>query len=89
MSDHDPTFGHVCNLEKPLGAIRRLADALVMMTETVEEPHGSAMNEIVHTLLGHVGDLDKQYRVLFQLHHPNRERFEREGWPAEGADDGR
>ena len=39
------------------------------------------MNAIIHTLLGHIGDLDGVYSTLFRLHHPSRERFEREGWP--------
>ena len=60
MSDRDATYAHVCRLEPPLGAIKRLGDALAMITETIEEPGASAMNEILHTLLGHVAEIDKE-----------------------------
>jgi len=77
----DPTYGHVCRMDYPRASIRNLATALALITETIEEVDASAMNAIIHTLLGHIGDLDGVYSTLFRLHHPSRERFEREGWP--------
>jgi hypothetical protein len=32
-----------------------------------------------------VQELEKTHAYFFQLHHPDRERFEREGWPTEQA----
>ena len=65
----------------PLGAVRRFADAVALITETIEEPGASAINEVVHTMLGHISLLDDLHSALFRLHHPNREQFERDGWP--------
>ena len=75
------TFAHVCKIERPLGAVQRLGDALALITETIEEPGASAMNEIVHVMLEHVAEIEEEYAFLFKLHHPDRERFERNGWP--------
>jgi hypothetical protein len=35
-------FSHVCRIEHPLGAVRRLSDALALISETIEEPGASA-----------------------------------------------
>jgi hypothetical protein len=77
----DETFGPVTALERPLHATRCLADALALITDTIEEPAASAINEIVHTMLDHISELDELHETLFRLHHPDRARFEREGWP--------
>jgi hypothetical protein len=77
----DDAFDHVCKIERPLGAIQRLGDALALITETIEEPGASAINEIVWTMKDHISELDKIHEVLFRLHHPNREQFEIDGWP--------
>jgi hypothetical protein len=79
-------FGHVCKIEHPLGAVRRLSDALALISETIEEPHASAIDEIVHTMLGHISELDELHSALFRLHHPNREQFEIDGWPVKPTD---
>jgi hypothetical protein len=60
-------------MEDPLAAVRKLGGALALITEVVDEPGASAMNEIIHTLLSHVADLDQIHETLFQLHHPSRE----------------
>jgi hypothetical protein len=36
-------FSHVCKIEHPLGAVRRLSDAVALITETMEEPRASAI----------------------------------------------
>jgi hypothetical protein len=71
----DATYAHVISMERPLDAIRKLGVALALMTETIEEPGASAMNEIIHTLLSHVAELDGIHETLFRLHHPSRERL--------------
>ena len=77
------TFAIVWRIEAPLASAGRLADALALLTETADEPHASAMNEIIHMLLEHLAQVGEEYCSLFRLHHPDRERFEREGWPAD------
>jgi hypothetical protein len=82
----DPTYAYVCEMDYPLASIRRFGDALALITETIEEPGASAMNEIVYALLDRVKELDKIHEKLFRTHHPSRERFEREGregWSSE------
>ena len=50
-------------IEHPLGAAQRLADALALITETVDEPEASAMNEIIHMVKAHLRDIDKNIRI--------------------------
>jgi hypothetical protein len=57
-------FSHVCKIEHPLGAIKHLADAVALITETMEEPRASAINEIVWTMKDHFSELDKIYEVF-------------------------
>jgi hypothetical protein len=83
MGEADATYSHVNKLEGPLGSIRRLVDAVALITETIEEPGASAINEIVWTMKDHISELDEIHKVLFRLHHPNREQFDREGWPTD------
>jgi len=79
-------FRHVGSIEPALTHIRNFLDALALISETMEEPAASAVNVIVHATLDHVTEADEAYVALFKLSHPDRERFEREGWPggAEG-----
>jgi hypothetical protein len=71
------------NLEPPLTNIRRFLDALALISETLDEPGGSAVNVIVHAAIDHAAEVESEYVSLFRLTHPDRERFEREGWPGE------
>ena len=77
----DSPFSHVCKIEHPLGAAQRLVDALALITETIDEPGASAMNEIIHAVQAHLTEIDAEYSYLFHFHHPNREQFKRGGWP--------
>ena len=52
------------------------------ISEVMEEPHACAVNTIVHAALNHVRDAEAQRTALFRLAHPDRERFDREGWRA-------
>jgi hypothetical protein len=74
---------HVTSLEQPLTRARHFLDAIALITEAMEEPHAGAVNIIVHTALEHVTEADDAYAALFKLSHPDRERFDREGWPGE------
>jgi hypothetical protein len=86
MDEKDATYAHVCKLDRPLASIRNLGMSLALITETIEEPGASAMNEIVLAMLERVEEIDKEYAFLFRLHHPSREQFEQDGrWP-DGTD---
>ena len=78
-------FRHACRIEPALTHTRKFLEALALISETMEEPHASPVNVVVHAALEHVAEADEAYVTLFRLCHPDRERFEREGWPGEGA----
>jgi hypothetical protein len=78
-------FRHACSIERPLTGIRHFLDAIALITEAMEEPQAGAVNVIIHAALDHVRDAEAVHLSLFRLTHPDRERFEREGWPGEGA----
>lgn len=61
-------------MERTLGAVKRLGDALALLTEVIEEPGGSAMNEIIWTMLERVGEIEEEYSALFRLHGPFRDQ---------------
>jgi hypothetical protein len=84
MDEKEATYAHVCKLERPLESIRNLGMSLALITETIEEPGASAMNEIIQAMLERVEEIDREYAFLFRLHHPSREQFKRDGrWPDE------
>ena len=74
---------HVNSLERPLTAIGHFLDAIALITEAMEEPQAGAVNIIIHCALEHVRDAEAEHQSLFRLTHPDRERFEREGWPGD------
>jgi len=51
-----------------LGAALHLA--LALLTEVIEEPGASAMNEIIWTMLDRVREIEEEYSSLFRLHNP-------------------
>ena len=79
---------HVGRLEHPLTTIRYLLDAIALISEVMDEPHASAVNTIVHTAMDHVRDVEAEHLALFRLTHPDRERFDQQGWPGDEAEAG-
>jgi hypothetical protein len=67
------TFEHVCHY----------LNGLMIISETIDEPHGGAINEMVWTMQDKMKELQREYSTLFKLTHPDRERFERDGWPGD------
>jgi hypothetical protein len=43
------------------------------------------MQELTLAIAESLDKLDESHGFFFQLHHPDRERFEREGWPDQAA----
>ena len=73
-------FRYVCSIERPLTSIRNFRNALALITETMDEPAGSAVNQITWAMLDQVAEVDAEFSTLFKLSPPDHERFEREGW---------
>jgi hypothetical protein len=72
-------FRHACGMEDPLEAIRNFASALCKIAGTLEG--GDIVYELALTIQARVQELDDIHGYFFRLYHPDRERFEREGWP--------
>jgi hypothetical protein len=77
----EATFSHVGAIGEQLSDVHRLLDALALLTETMEEPHAGAANVIVWTTIDHLREIDLHHTALFRLNHPDRDFFERVGWP--------
>jgi hypothetical protein len=79
-------YSHACDMERPLEAIRRFALALDRVAQTLGDGNGAAIvQEIGLAITARVEELDDIHRFFFRLHHPDRAKFEREGWPSEQA----
>jgi hypothetical protein len=78
-------FRHACNMEDPLVGIENFAGALCKIAGTLDDNGGMIVYELARTIRARVEELDDIHEYFFQLHHPDRERFEREGWPTEQA----
>jgi hypothetical protein len=73
-------------MEVPLRGIRNFAGALDRIAQTLGDGNGALIvQEIALTIQARVDELDNIHGYFFRLHHPNRERFERDGWPEDDA----
>jgi hypothetical protein len=81
-------YRRACDMEKPLEAIRNFASALVRIAGTLDGDSGMIVYELVSTIQARVQELDNIHEYFFRLHHPDQERFEREGWPTEQSSSG-
>ena len=78
-------FSYASDMEQPLEGIRNFALALDRIAQTLADGNGAAIvQELALTIQARVEELEKTHEYFFQLHHPDRERFEREGWPDTG-----
>ena len=79
-------FGRACSMERPLEGIRNFALALDRIAQTLDDDNTAAIvQEFGLTIQARVEELDDIHGYFFRLHHPDRDRFEREGWPSEQA----
>jgi hypothetical protein len=76
-------FSHASGMEDPLSSIRYLASALNRVAQAIEGDDGMIVYELARIIATRVDQLDDIQRFFFRLHHPDRERFERDGWPTE------
>jgi hypothetical protein len=79
-------FDRASDMEDPLRKIRTLAIALDRIAQTLDDENGALIvQQLGWTILEYVEELDDIHGYFHRLHHPDRERFEREGWPDEQA----
>jgi hypothetical protein len=79
-------YEQACSMEDPIRRIRNLAAALARLAPTIDDEQAAA---IIQTLTLEIeeslDELDETHTYFFRLHHPDRGKFEREGWPTEQA----
>jgi hypothetical protein len=68
-------------MENPLDGIRDFAGALCRVADTLKDDDGLIVQQLAVTIRELVKELDSVHEYFFRLHHPDRERFEKEGWP--------
>jgi hypothetical protein len=82
VAEKNDAFRRACGMEDPLRGIRNFAGALDRIAQTLSDDNGALIvQEIAMTIQARVEELDEIHG--FRLHHPDRERFERDGWPTE------
>jgi hypothetical protein len=69
-TESDTPFLHATNMEDPLTTIGNLVAALCLISETMEEPFGSVVQELARKIGDSVQQLDKEHAYFFHLHHP-------------------
>jgi hypothetical protein len=69
----DPIFKAVCEMESDLRAIDEFADALTLVSETMDEsPHANAINRLAWEIKRRGRNAEKRRQDLTRLAHPNR-----------------
>jgi hypothetical protein len=85
MTEKD-AYRHACAMEDPLQRIRNFTAALARLAPTIDDEQAAAiMQQLTAAIRESLDQLDDIHGHFFRLHHPDRERFEREGWPSEQA----
>jgi len=66
-------FNAVCEMEGDLRAIDEFADALALVSETMDEsPHANAINRLAWEIKHRAQRVDTRRDDLLRLTHPNR-----------------
>jgi hypothetical protein len=76
-------YAYACKMEDPLQRIRNFNAALARLAPTIDDEGAAGiMQELTLAIAECLDELDGSHGFFFHLHHPNRERFEREGRPS-------
>jgi hypothetical protein len=76
-------FDQACGMEKPWRVSETLRGALCRIAQTLNDGNGAdIVYELALTIQARMQKLDNTHEYFFRLHHPDRERFEHEGWPS-------
>ncbi len=69
----DQAFNAVCQMEEDLRAIDEFADALALISETMDEsPHANAINRLAWEIKYRTQNAERRRGDLARLTHPNR-----------------
>jgi hypothetical protein len=70
---YDPILKAVCEMEGDLRAIDEFADALTLVSETMDEsPHANAINRLAWEIKRHGETAEKRWQDLSRLIHSDR-----------------
>ena len=84
--DHKDAWRNACNMEDPLQRIRNFTAALARLAPTIDDGQAaSIIQELTLAIAECLEEVDEIYGYFFHLHHPEHDRFEREGWPEQAA----
>jgi len=79
-------FEIVTSMENGLEEARISADGVsILATDALhdDEQLGAVFIQLARLIAGHCKELGERRSELFRLLHPNRDHFEKEGWPGE------
>lgn len=76
-------FRVIGDMEDPIEAIRAILASLAMMAETMDDDEGTPVQRLAWLARDQCAALESLRGDLFKLFHPNREGFEKVGWPGE------
>ena len=77
-----PAFDLVTGMERPVDEARIFAKALSMIAETIDTDDGSVVQLLAWSIMDRCDRIEKNRGELFHLTHPNRDHFEKVGWPS-------
>jgi hypothetical protein len=79
MTEKD-AYAYACSMENPLARIRNFTAALARLAPTIDDESAAGiMQELTLAIAECLDELDGSHGYFFHLHHPERERCEREG----------
>jgi hypothetical protein len=79
-------FNIASRMEDDVAAVREFGTALEFLAETFGDPaESSVIHRIGREVVARAKIIEDGRGKLFHLLHPNREQFEKNGWPGDGA----
>ena len=77
-----PAFDLVSGMERPVDEARVFALALAAIAETIDTDDGSIVQLLAWSIMDRCKRIEESRGELFHLTHPNRDHFEKVGWPS-------
>jgi hypothetical protein len=82
-------FRQACNMEKPIERARNFTAALERLAPTLDDERAAGIvQELTSAIEESLDKLDDIHTFFFRHTHPDRAKFELEGWPDDDAPDG-
>ncbi|MER8979283.1 hypothetical protein [Mesorhizobium sp. M0870] len=78
-------FDVVTSMEDGISTAKDFASLLAMAAEALSGEESSAVQTIAWAIRDHLVAIEEQRGTLFRLIHPNREAFDKTGWPGGAA----